>query len=407
MKRVYIYYSSGEEHIFCFWNYFFKSCGIWVSEKTRDEVYNKSSLEAPIIFILGNEDIGLIWRANQGRHAYIVKKNATFNLVKSREDVVINNRGGRKNNNAEVLKLIFSGVEDVNYLQKLLDIFENYQLCGTMWLFHEFAIRDKSNLDRIIKGTVNKVIKRIEEDTLLKDNWHSKFMNLYCRYMECGVKTRNLIERTFLCQELIKKCDILALENGWAPSLCVLSGDIHKLSSAEGKFAIHFYEHAILFENRADILYEMGKSFEIMYGDKARALDYYISAYFVNPFYYRANYKIAFDEEQQGNWKKSLKRYQEMFFWLRDRKKRISVYEILYLYKINRRVLSLSKRYISSQTIIDFYSREMEEFWTLLEKKECFNAVLHCMFKKDQMGEIKYILFKEIEKVIDEFYFVL
>lgn len=406
VKRVLIYYSSGEEHIFCFWNNFFKACGIWVVEKTRDEVWNQSSSDTPVLFILGNSDIELIQRICRCKHAYIVKKNATFNFAKSREDVVINSRGG-KNNNDKVLRLIFSDTKDADCLYKLLDIFENYQLCGMMWIFHEVAMKNKSDADTIIKDAVNRIIDRIKEDKILRGNWHSKFMALYCEYIDSGVKTKNLIERTFLCQELRRKCEMLAKEKGWLPSLCVLTGDILRLSSAEGKLSVNFYKHATLLENSADILYEIGRIYEDMYGEKARAMDYYISAYSVNTLCYRANYKIAFDAEQAGNWKRALRHYQEMFFWLRERKKSVSVYELLYLYKINRRILSLCKKYTSSQIIVEFYTKTIEEFWELLDGGNCFNALLHCMFKKEQRSEIRDILSKEVERAIDAFYFSL
>ncbi len=409
INKIRIYYSGSESHTYCFWKIFFEVCGIYTIEKkinTQEEVIR----EGQVLFILGNEHAKLILNSENEGNVYVIKNNSTFKKFQKRRDAIIfrwdeitYKLGAKEKSAVNILKILFNGFEDKKYICRLMQIFIEQQLWGTTWLFQEIA-RKGSNVfnERIAKVCVG-TMDIIGREQHYGKSQYFQFMKIYCSYMHMGVSERSLLKSSENCQKLLVRCsDLSAVGRGWDIPLCLLAGKICTLSVVEEKFALNFYKMASLIEKKSEILYEMGNIYEKIYGDTQRALICYREAYEIDTSHFRALYKLAFENEKQHNWIQALKQYQNILLLLEESNNMITIYEILYLYKVKIRILAIYKKYFIANDISVQHSRDIENFKNTLYEQRRFDIILHCMFGDSEEKEIKEKIFIEIKNKLNE-----
>lgn len=404
INKICIYYSDSEAHTFCFWKHFLEICGVFVSGKKIFADTKKIEDTEANMFILGNEDIRWIESEKKENEIYLVKKNATFKSLKGREDIATVQWRDAKYNFYVIEYLFSQDIDDMHEMEELMAVFIEKKLWGSMWLFHEIAHDGKSCFDEMILDACEKTIKELKQKKRVENMWHVNFMSLYCQYMRVGVKTHSLLSRMNECKELILESVKLAKTGGWKPALCVLTGQICDLSSGEKKYAINFYNQALLFQENSEILYKIGQIYEKVYGDNSMALEFYEKAVKADTYYFRARYKIADAEERENQWEKALKEYLKIEYLLRICEKPISIFEILYLYKVRAKILMIYRKHILNQDIINMYSEKLVNFNYELKRNQKFNTMLHCMFGKQKEEEIREKIMQEIIDKFNEIY---
>lgn len=402
VKRIFVSYSDSEKITYCFWKLFFQFCGIWVSEKKMEDC-ELENVQDVHLMIVGISDENKIKLKEEKDIFYIIKRNATFSKYKRRSDVAeVNWSSGNTFCFQKAVNYLFAGKEKLSQIKKILELFISNEFWGNFWLFHELAVKDKSCFDQRIIESCEQILNALDKEKDDGDGWHLEYAKLYCEYMKTCSEIRRLTERTIACKELIIKCEQLAMKEGWQPSLCVLMGKIQELSPAESKFSLSFYKAALQYENKAEIFYDIGHIYETMFGDEKSAEEYYIKSVQLDNNFYRSLYKIAFFSEKRGDWKKALQYYGIIQKQLESENKVVSIYKIMYLYKIKRRLLNIFQKFFAVKALIDEYSEEVRDFRIKIQEYKELDNLFHCMFGKNSEKKIREEVLQEVLERLDE-----
>lgn len=349
--RIYISYSAGSSIEYCFWKYFFRSCGVWVTSEKIDESWRIDKNKKPHLVILDKKNC-MKYDAPSRNIVYCVKtKDAAGG---ARRDLVSVNPW--KNMCDSVVRQLFAGDENLASFRELIRIFggeydetsgrlRKEGLWSAVWLFHEIAQNaGNRDWDREISEKAEEALQALKQAG--KCTWYNVYMRQYCRYLQCGVK-RSSMERMYECEELLKQCGSLA-GSEWNPSLAFLAGKISLLTSTENKYAVFYLKEICEYDPQPDILYEIGHVYEMAYGEYSKALRYYQEAYKLDNNYYRSLYKLAVKLEGSGDWRGAISVYSRIRQIIQEvnPKHDVGVRDFEYEYKSCRRMLWISRKYM-------------------------------------------------------------
>lgn len=404
VKKIFISYSKSEKVSFCFWKCFFHVCGIWTNAREITKSGKECSLEAPHLIILGNGDADKILPREEQNRVYLVKKSAAFRKYQCRKDVFRLDRWDNNDIFLQVVKVLFGGFRECTQIQNLLVVFKEENLWEAFWLFNEFAYEEKGRWDDKISDISDRVLKVLESKKYA-DNWHSDFMQLYCRYIYCGASDRSFQKRIVGCENVLKRCGEMSRIYGWVPSLLFVAAQACGLVETEEKYALFYYRDLLKHEKEAEIYYRIGYVYEKKYLEKEKAYKSYRKAYEMDSDYYRALYKIAVFSENQGKWMSALQFYNQIRNMLKENDMQHNIYisEIEYYYKACKKIIRICSQNIDDDKIIEFYKDEIEEIQENIRKKS-FSQLVHCMFGKQQEKQIREEITEEIEEKIKRRY---
>lgn len=357
--RVYISYSASLSVEYCFWKYFFRSCGVWMTSEVITEGWKLDKEKKPHLLILDKEDEKKINTESYEGVVYCVRKSSKVN--KERGDIV--KIKWWKEFYYQILNKLFVKNKDVKNLKFLLDVFygtdnnkkeKDGRLWGVSWLFDEMG-QNIRLWDDEIEFKVKETLEILDSRKNVMENyWHYQYTLLYCKYILCGI-CRSQIRQIDFCEKLLDECDTFGKTRGWSPTLYILTGRIALLTPTYNKYALSYFKRALEYEKRAELYYEIGRIYEKAYGYNEKALANYWQAYKCNNNYYRALYKFAIDMEVKGKWMKAMAIYIDIQKILLDSKgeNSISIRELEYEYKTCKRMLYLFKNYISNEKFVE------------------------------------------------------
>lgn len=401
--RIFISYSGSETVTFCFWKYFLEASGIWVSANKITDEWKAEREQFPHLVILNADQEGRIARSAYPNYIYLVRKRdqpqwCSPEEWKARRDVIKLQWWGMRGSppHMDVLKNLLAGTEIEKEMCELLEIFWQTKLWGAAWLFHEIAQKDKGRWDEEIYEYCREADGRLKN----KKGWNAQFMALYCQYIECGVRDRGSAARMRGCRMLLKKCDSMAEQYGWTPSLLVLTGKICTLSSTENKCAISYYESAAAYEKQASLYYDIGHLYEKACGEMETAFLYYKKAFQCDRYYYKALYKLAGTLREREKWMEAMSIYGEILTILLQNKSfdSISICEIEYYYKANKNIKEILEEYISNAKMIEQYRREIQEVYEHPENWCNLHLLMRLMFGREHEAEKCDVIWQEIQK---------
>lgn len=391
--RVYISYSADASVEYCFWKYFFRSCGIWMTSEVITEEWQLDREKNPHLIILDKEDENKIGKDSCEGVVYCVRKSSKID--KNREDIV--KVIWWNEFHYQILNKLFIKNKDIEKLRILLDIFygtenskkeRDEKLWGVSWLFHEIG-QNITLWDAEIELKVREAIEILNSKKKIMGNyWHYQYMLLYCKYILCGI-SRSQIRRIDGCEKLLTECDVFGKERGWNPTLYILEGKIALLTPTYNKYALSYFKCATKYEKQAMLYYEIGRIYEKAYGDNEKALTNYWQAFKCNSNYYRALYKFAIDMEIKGEWMKALAIYIDIQKILLDTKGKysISIRELEYEYKTCKRMVYLFRNYINNDKILEDLQSRIVKMSTNIEEYVDFSKLLDKMFETENQDK--------------------
>ncbi|MBP3489065.1 MAG: hypothetical protein J6K53_11780 [Roseburia sp.] len=403
MDRIFISYSSTENVTYCFWKYFFEACGVWVSAQEIEHDWQRLSTEEPCLFILGSEDVKQLLPDIFPNYFYLVKKNKTFDsfVKKKRKDVAQVQRWDEAGEGfGKVIDYLVPVHYEKQQFRKFLDIFMRNRMWSASWLFHEVAQQGKGRWDGMISDICQSTLADLKQMPQSKGGndkkGHILFIRLYCKYVDAGVRDRSFMSRITAVEELMVEWQELVRCCGRTPSVYVLAGKISTMSPIESKYAPEYYKEATEYEERPEILYDIGHIYEKVYGDNERALKYYKKAYDCDRRYYRAIYKLAVSLELRGKWMEALVGYGKIMNILDGRTgdSRISIREIEYEYKTCKKMRELYRSNIDSEELIKRYDVKLNDLYEGLKTRKDFDKLVHCMLPKNE--EVRDEIIEEI-----------
>lgn len=386
--RIYISYSPGSSIVYCFWKYFFQSCGVWVTSEKIGKYWQIDRSKKPHLVIL-DKKTRMKYDTLSPNIVYCVKsKDAAEH---SRKDLVDVKQW--ENMYYSVIRQLFEGDENLSSFIELVSIFGGTYntvsrevmeegLWSAVWLFHEIAQQaENRDWDREICDKAERAICALRQAK--KYTWHNEYMRLYCRYLQCGVN-RSSIDRMYECKELLEQCGRLAGRE-WNPSLAFLAGKISLLTSTENKYAVFYFNEICEHDPQTDILYEIGHIYESAYGEYSRALKYYQKAYKMDHDYYRSLYKFAVKLEDSSDWRGALSVYSDVRQIIQRVKLKndIGVRDFEYEYKSCRRMLWLCQKYMNDSKVEDAFQNHLEDMDHNLEEHISFEILFMKMFTKE------------------------
>lgn len=395
-----ISYSKEEKITFCFWKYFFQACGIFPQESEINENWIDVDKTEPHLLILGTSDGECILPEVYSNRVYLVKRNAAFQKDSWREDVIKIDRWDKnKNVFRSVIRRLFGKFREGESIEKLLCMFMEKKIWGGLWLYDEMAFQEGNFGNEFILRKCKAAVANIPP----KNDWHYRYMILYCDYVMLGISAETLIKRSYECERLLNECEEIAkIYDGWNAPLCILAGQICKLSSVTRKYALNYFRSSLRSCVSAEILYNIGYSYEKDYGDEEGAFDYYKRTYRYDKQYYRAMYKMAGYWEKQGNWMEAFTLYDKIRRILQetDWQAAITLKQIEYYYKSIRKSYDICRQNINGNSIMRDYKIELEAMLKKIREGEIFGKTFHCMFDRDSEKELKE---KAINKLSEKF----
>ena len=388
--RIYISYSAGASVEFCFWKYFFQTCGIWITPKIIKKNWHLDEIQTPHLIILDSSDEDKINSQMYDNVVYCVRKSSKAG--QRRKDVIkvvwwnqfyhdVLNHLFKNNRNLKewhILLNIYNGNEN-----KVSNEVQQEGLWGANWLFHEMGTSAET-WDNEIKSTVIKTVRMLQcYKGTMGNFWNYQYMLLYCDYLLCGVN-RSQISQIYTCKELLERCEEFAQEKGWFPILHVLAAKIAVLVPTENKYAVSYLKNAVEYEEQADLLYEIGHVYEKAYGDRAKAMQYYLEANMCDLDYYRAVYKLAIEFENNNRWIMAMEKYkeiQEIIYNMRVGNS-ISVRELEYEYKTCRRIVQICKKKLEASEMEENYQQRINELIQNPYKSVNFHKLIRVMLQR-------------------------
>lgn len=202
----------------------------------------------------------------------------------------------------KLIRSISVDEEEYQTLTQLFQIYSENQLWKACWLYEEFAKGDIRRWDREIVQICEKGLNSIQESRFERENECIRYMEFYYRYILCGAGYRTLSRRHEKCRELLEDYRPVLERYGSNAMFQHLAGRICELSSMANKQAVFYYQKAAKQQSCSDFFYDLGHSFEKVYGDNKIALRFYREACELDSENYKALYKLASGHEMQREW---------------------------------------------------------------------------------------------------------
>lgn len=384
--NIFLTYSRQEAVTASLWENFFKSCGIWV-EKTEYEEEQDMQGGTSCLTILNSEELAGYRYAGVSGHTCLVVGEAAascYNVISQQTE----------NSYVKVIDALFGAAPAYAYLDKLFEIYTKNDFWKAVWLYEEFAKENVRRWDKIIVDICAGVLASLDKQFSRQiDSMHVQFLRFYCRYVQCGTECRTLSMRLLESKKLLE--DFQPFLDRYSDDAMVLhlTGRICELSAVENKQAVFFYRRAAKKSGYSDFFYDIGHSFEKVYGDEERAIHFYKKAYLKNRNNYRALYKLALKAELEDKWVDAFNFYSMIEEQLRGSVKEncthrseASVKEIDYLYKAYKRMLYIYRQIFGCGTIENSYTIKIEEVEKDLLSGRSFGKLTVHM-QREELGE--------------------
>lgn len=368
--------------------YFFKSCGIWV-EKTKYEDNQKAHGRTLCLSILNPEEIVNYRYAGVLGHVCLVTGEILSdycNIISQQEE----------NSYEKVIRILLGTESELVYLNRLFEIYMKNNLWEAAWLYEEFAKENVKRWDGIITATCRRVLDSIDKEFPRQcDNMYVQYLRFYCRWIQCGAGYRTLSTRLLESKRLLEDFIPFADRYGDDEMVLHLEGRICELSAVENKQAVFFYRRAAKRGGYSDFLYDVGHSFEKVYGDDDRAILFYKKAYLKDRDNYRALYKLALKEEIENKWTDAFNTYgmiEEQLSGIvktnREGMSAVSVKEIDYLYKTYKRLLHIYRQIFGCGVVENSYTTRIKGIEEELLHGRCFYKLAEYMQGQERREEI-------------------
>ena len=371
--------------------YYFKSCGIWAEKKSY-----KEKLKIPTGFkgvvLVSPRDWMSIW-GNISDFVYRMPDgNRSISLssympawsdsdkcaqIKAIKPVQVQAYAAERDDDVSVApgKYYRSLIESISgeereyqRLTKLFRIYTRNQLWKACWLYEEFAKGDIRRWDKEIVQICEKGLDSIRDSIRETENEHIRYMEFYFRYILCGAGYRALSRRHEKCRELLEDFRPVLERYGSNAMFQHLAGRICELSSVANKQAVFYYQKAAKQQSCSDFFYDLGHSFEKVYGDDKMALRFYREACELDSENYKALYKLASGHEMQREWIEAYclySRIEKKLGALTEQNYRcgsaVSVQEIEYPYKACKRLSHICRRIFGWGDEEDGYVKKRSE----------------------------------------------
>ena len=404
--RIYISYGLESSVIYCFWKYFFRCCGVWVTSEKIDKNWQLDKTKSPHLVIL-DDKTQMKYDAPAPNVVYCVKEKNAIDC--ERRDLVRVNQWGSMY--YSVISQLFDGDENLSSFIELVGIFGGVYsevsgelleegLWSAVWLFHEIAQQaENTDWDKEISDKVENALCALCKTK--NSSWHNEYMKLYCRYLQCGVN-RSSINRMYECKKLLEQCGCLS-DREWNPSLAFLVGKISLLTATENKYAVFYFNEICEYDPQTDLLYEIGHIYENAYGEYSKALKYYQKAYKLDHDYYRSLYKLANKLESTDNWRGAISIYSDVRQIIQKVKLKndIGVRDFEYEYKSCRKMLWLCQKYMNDPEVKEAFQSSLDDMNYNLDTYISFEELFKRMFIKGnqqkKVMEMNEILKKKME----------
>lgn len=387
--NIFLIYNQEKAVIANWWEYFFKSCGIWVEKKIFSDPC-KVGTGIPCLTILTPQNEKKYLFTGMVGHACLITESKAPN----HENIFSEQRPGVYK---EILRCLFDAESEYLTLVKLYKIYLKSNFWKAIWLYEEFAKDDVKRWDKAIKFICEKVLHAIAEQSWKDtDNNYVQYMQFYCQYILCGVKYREISARSAKSEELLNNILSWIEKYDNNDGFMHLTGRICALHPVKNKHARFFYIQAAKYRECSDYLYDIGHSIEKVYGENEKALYYYKSAYFSDNNNYCALYKLAIEKELQHEWidafnyygiiEKQLKRAVKYNY---EEKSASSVKEVDYLYKAYNRLLYIYTQRLGGDEVENNYILKIASFKQKLLSGNSFKELADKMGNSQMEVEIK------------------
>ena len=287
--------------------------------------------------------------------------------------------------------------EDREYqrLTQLFRIYTGKQLWKACWLYEEFAKGDIRRWDKEIVQICEKGLDSIRDNIRETENEHIRYMEFYFRYILCGAGYRALSRRHEKCRELLEDFRPVLERYGSNAMFQHLAGRICELSSVANKQAVFYYQKAAKQQSCSDFFYDLGHSFEKVYGDDKMALRFYREACELDSENYKALYKLASGHELRREWIEAYclySRIEKKLGALIEQNYRcgsaVSVQEIEYPYKAYKRLSHICRRIFGWGDEEDGYVKKRSEITEKYLSAKSFGKLAALMGEPGKGGEI-------------------
>lgn len=294
-----------------------------------------------------------------------------------------------------LIKSISGDEKEYQTLTQLFQIYSGNQLWKACWLYEEFAKGDIRRWDKEIVRICEKGLDSIRESIRETENEHILYMEFYFRYILCGAGYRALSRRHEKCRELLEDYRPVLERYGNNAMFQHLAGRICELSSVANKQAVFYYQKAAKQQSCSDFFYDLGHSFEKVYGDDKMALRFYREACELDSENYKALYKLASGHEMQREWieayclysriEKKLGALIEQNYYCGGA---VSVQEIEYPYKACKRLSYICRQIFGWGDVEDRYAEKRSEISGKYLSAKSFRKLAALMGEPEKGGEI-------------------
>ncbi|MCM1237612.1 MAG: hypothetical protein NC489_46710 [Ruminococcus flavefaciens] len=345
------------------WEYYFRSCGIWVDRKKY-----KEDLEIPRgyrgLAIISSKKLRRHLEGGASEYACFLTDERIF----VRENIIARNDDKYYES---IIRNLFEEYSVCQVFIELFQIFRKHHLWTASWLYEEFANADIRRWDEEIVRACKKGLRSIEEafpvHTYREDKYIA-YMGFYYRYILCGTENRTLSMRLLKCRELLDDFMPVLGQYGKEAMFQHLAGRICELSCVENKQAIFFYQKAVKYLQCSEFLYDIGHSAEKVYRNDELALSFYRRACKMDGDNYKALYKLAVGNEIQKEWADAFYIYGIMERKLGKAVKKnfekgsmVSHREIEYLYKACKRLYYIYRQVFGCGSDENNYSTKLKK----------------------------------------------
>lgn len=388
-------YAKEDSPVSSLWEYFFKSCGIWVDKKELADdlemLYETSSLELTILDSKKGNKCAYLYAGVSG-HAYLLS-DANDNTSGHNNNIL---SWKRPDYEKQVIQCLFGRSSEYEDIKKLWSIFQSSGLWRTGWIYEEFAKDNGTLWDKEIVKSCDTAIEAIKNQFSQKSDSsvYAQYMKFYCQYMRCGTKHRFLDQRLKKSEELLWEYIPYASRHKNNIMYQYLAGRISELNYVENKQAVYYYERAAALHGHSCFLYDIGHSYEKVYGDNDYALHFYKKAYKKDKKNYRALYKLAGSKEVEGKWIESFNFYgkiadnlYEITEYNYKNTNSVSVGEIDYLYKAYNRMYYICKYMLGLGDMAEHYKRMKQDIKDRLVTGRSFEKIVTLMTNNKKDGE--------------------
>lgn len=362
--NLFLVYNPEKAVIANWWEYFFKSCGIYVEKRKFSDTSKISKpKEIPCLTILTPQNIKKYPYVGVAGHACLIAESKARNY----ENIFSEQQ---PDSYKEILSSLFEAETESLILARLYKIYLKTNFWKAIWLYEEFAKDDIKRWDKTIASICEKVLDAIDEQKGINlDCDYVQYMQFYCRYILCCVKYREISKRSAKSEELLN--DILAWTDKYDSNagFIHLTGRICALHPVKNKHARFFYMQAEKYRNCSDYLYDIGHSIEKVFGENEKALYYYNSAYINDNDNYCALYKVAVGKELEHKWIDAFicygmieKQLKSIVKYNYEKKCASSIKELDYLYKAYNRLLYIYTQRLEGDEEENNYTMKIASF---------------------------------------------